>query len=72
MEHCPSTKFVMKAYRPNHRVEFRFYEERRKGGISSIIPPPGHLTRGVIYEMSEEDMAELDVLESVPPGALLS
>ncbi len=68
MEHCPSTKFVLKAYHPNLRVEFRFYSERRKGGISSIIPPTGHLKRGVIYEMSEEDMAEFDVLESVPPG----
>ena len=66
--HCPSAKFIMRATLPNFRVEFRFYSKSRKGGISSVIPYPGKLTRGVIYDVSEEDMQRLDELESVPQG----
>ena len=65
---CPSARFVMRATLPNNRVEFRFYSEKRKGGISSIVPYPSKLTRGVIYEVSEEDMVKLDEVESVPQG----
>jgi gamma-glutamylcyclotransferase len=64
--HCPNAEFVMRATLPNFRVEFRFYSESRNGGISSIVPYPSKLTRGVIYEVSEEDMQRLDELESVP------
>jgi len=66
--HCPSVRFIMKAYLPNYRVAFPFYSKRRKGGISSIIEDPGKLVRGVIYEISEEEMMKLDEIESVPQG----
>ncbi len=66
--HCPSARFVMRALLPNYRVEFRFYSERRQGGISSIVFHPGGLTRGVIYDVPEEEMLTLDVVESVPQG----
>lgn len=67
-KYCPSAKYVMKATLPNNRVEFRHYSESRKGGISSIVPYPSKLTRGVIYEVSEEEMTKLDEVESVPQG----
>lgn len=66
--HCPSARFVMKAYLPNFRVEFRYYSKKRQGGISSIISHPGSLVRGVIYEVPPEEMLDLDELESVPQG----
>jgi hypothetical protein len=58
----------MKAILPNFRVEFRFYSQRRKGGISSIIPSPGNLVRGAIYDVPENEMIKLDEVESVPQG----
>ncbi len=67
---CPSASFVMKAYLPNFRVEFRFYSERR-GGISTIVAYPGALTRGGIYEVPEEEMAVLDEVEGVPRASML-
>ena len=67
-EYCPSTEYVMKAYLPNYRVEFRFYSERRKGGISTIMSHPGFMTLGIIYDISDEDMVKLDEMESVPQG----
>ncbi len=68
MSHCPSVRFLMRACLPNYRVEFRFYSQRRQGGISSIVFHPGSLTRGVIYDVPEEEMLALDVVESVPQG----
>lgn len=67
-EHCPSAKFVMKAYLPNYEVQFRFWSKRRNAGISTIIPLPGELVHGVIYDISESDITTLDELESVPEG----
>lgn len=67
-KYCPSARYVMRATLPNNRVEFRFYSEKRKGGISSIVPYPSKLTRGVIYDVSGEDMVKLDEVESVPQG----
>jgi gamma-glutamylcyclotransferase (GGCT)/AIG2-like uncharacterized protein YtfP len=65
---CSSATFVMKAQLPNFQVEFRHYSEKRQGGISSIIEAPGQMVQGVIYEVPEEELVALDILESVPQG----
>jgi gamma-glutamylcyclotransferase (GGCT)/AIG2-like uncharacterized protein YtfP len=67
-EYCPSAVFVMKADLPNFEVQFRHYSENRQGGISSIIEAPGELVQGVIYEVPEQEIIDLDILESVPEG----
>ncbi len=67
-EYVPSAEFVMKAYLPNYEVQFRFWSKKRQGGISSIIEKPSHLVHGVIYACDEEELKELDILESVPQG----
>jgi hypothetical protein len=67
-QHCPNVQFVMKASLPNYRVEFRFYSQSRKGGISSIIEAPGEMTYGIIYSMPKKEMEHLDIIESVPQG----
>ena len=66
--YCPSAEFIMRAYLPNYEVQFRFWSERRQGGISTIIEKPGGLVHGVIYDVPEEELLDLDVLESVPQG----
>lgn len=65
-EHCPSAQFVMRAFLPNYRVEFRFFSKRRQGDISSIVFYHGGLVRGVIYEVPLEEMLRLDEVEGVP------
>ena len=67
-QYCPSAKFNMKAYLPNYEIQFRFWSERRNGGISTIIEAPGELVHGVIYEIPENELLELNILESVPQG----
>ena len=53
---------------PNYRIAFPFFSQKRQGGISSIVHAPGELTRGVLYEISDKEIEELDVVESVPQG----
>lgn len=67
-KYCPSTKFVMKAYLPNYEVQFRFWSKKRRGGISSIIEKAGELVHGVIYDITSNELDDLDILESVPQG----
>jgi len=61
-------KYVMKAYLPNNEVQFRFWSKRRNGGISTIIPKYGELVHGILYNVSEEDIAVLDEREGIPQG----
>lgn len=67
-DYTPGATFVMKADLPNYKVEFRHYSENLGGGISSIVETPGSLVKGVIYEIQESELEELDALESVPEG----
>ena len=65
---CPTAVFQMKAELPNFRIAFPFYSQKRQGGISSIIPAPGEIVRGVLYEVTQREMEEKDVAENVPQG----
>lgn len=67
-EFVPSATYLTKAYLPNYEVQFRFWSKKRQGGISTIIEKPGCLVHGVIYECNEDEMKNLDILESVPQG----
>jgi len=67
-QYLPSVKPVMKAYLPNYEVQFRFWSKKRQGGISTIIEKPGGLVHGIIYECNEDELINLDIIESVPQG----
>ena len=67
-QYLPSAKRVMKAYLPNYEVQFRFWSKKRQGGISTIIEKPGGLVHGIIYECNEDELINLDIIESVPQG----
>ncbi len=68
-EYCPSATFVIKADLPNYRIEFRHYSHDMQGGISTIIEAPGELVQGAIFDVSENEIAEMDLLEGVPQGS---
>jgi len=67
-KYLPSAEFVQKAYLPNFEIQFRFWSKKRQGGLSTIMSNPGNLVHGVIYECDEDEMVELDRIESVPQG----
>lgn len=64
----PSARIIKRAMLPNYHIEFRKYSTNLKGGISTIMEAPGEFVEGVIYEVSEVEMAAMDVLEDVPLG----
>jgi hypothetical protein len=70
-QYCPTAVFQMKAELPNFRITFPFFSQKRQGGISSILPAPGELVRGVIYDISEREIQELDIAESVNQGSYI-
>ena len=67
-QHCLTAVFQLRAELPNFRIVFPFYSQKRQGGISSIVHAPGELVRGVIYEINQKEMEDLDIVESVPQG----
>lgn len=67
-EHCPNAAFLMRAYLPNFQIEFRRYSEEFKGGTGSIMEAPGELVNGVIFEINEQEILALDVVEDVTQG----
>ncbi len=64
----PSAKVVKRAMLPNYHIEFRKYSTDLEGGISTIIEAPGEFVEGIIYDVTEEEIAEMDILEDVPLG----
>ena len=67
-EYCPSAKFVMRAWLPNFTLDFLRFSTDMQGGISSLKEAPGELLHGVIYDISEKEILELDILEDIPLG----
>ncbi len=64
----PTAKVVKRATLANYHIEFRKYSTDLEGGISTIIEAPGEFVEGIIYEVAEEEIAEMDILEDVPQG----
>ncbi|MDP6707295.1 MAG: gamma-glutamylcyclotransferase family protein [Alphaproteobacteria bacterium] len=70
-EHCPSASVVMQATLPNFQIEFRRYSQNLAGGISTIMPAPGGLVRGIVFEFPSSELAALDIYEGVDKGFYL-
>ncbi len=64
----PTAKIIKRAMLPNYHIEFRKYSTNLKGGISTIMLAPGEFVEGVIYDVKEEELEAMDVLEKVPEG----
>ncbi len=70
-EYCPSARILMRATLPNFQIEFRRYSEDFVGGISTIMPAPGGLVRGIVFEFPSAELATLDEYEDVDKGHYL-
>jgi len=67
-EHCASARFVTRAYLLNFEVDFTYMSKTRNCGVASVEPAPGKIAKGVVYDVPEEEMEHLDVVEAVPQG----
>ena len=67
-DYCPSAAFIMRAVLPNYHIEFRRFSTDLNGGISTIMEAPGEMVHGILYEIPEAEILELDILEDIPLG----
>jgi gamma-glutamylcyclotransferase (GGCT)/AIG2-like uncharacterized protein YtfP len=62
-ERCPSHHVVGMAALADHRLAFPRNSERWGGGTAGLEHAHGETVWGVVFELSDEDLASLDVVE---------
>ena len=67
-EILPSAEFIQKAYIPNYEIQFNFFSKIQNAGISNIMPAPGKMVHGALFEVPEQELLDLDVKEGVYIG----
>ena len=66
-ERCPGARHIMRAVLPGYRLAFVWQSKRwNGGGVASVLPDPAASVPGLLYEMTEDDVARLHVWEGVP------
>ena len=66
--HCPNAIYKGKAILPNWELQFNFMSLTYKGGVTGIEPATARLVRGVLYEVNNEELLNLDSIEGIPEG----
>ncbi|MFX0198695.1 MAG: gamma-glutamylcyclotransferase family protein [Candidatus Hodarchaeota archaeon] len=67
-QRCPSAKFHSHAVLQGYQITFPLWSEKWGGGVAGIHMKKGKQVEGVVYEVSEGDLEELDKFEGVDKG----
>jgi len=67
-ERCPSARFLCRAKLPSHRLAFTLKSIERGCGVADVLYEEGKDVWGVIYELPEDELRDLDKDESFRPG----
>jgi gamma-glutamylcyclotransferase len=67
-ERCPSAKFVCRAKLPSHRLAFTRMSIIRRCGVADILRDETNDVWGVIYELVESELENLDKDEAFRLG----
>jgi gamma-glutamylcyclotransferase (GGCT)/AIG2-like uncharacterized protein YtfP len=67
-ERCPSAKFVCRAKLQSHRLAFTRMSVIRRCGVADILRDETKEVWGVVYELSEDELENLDKDENFRPG----
>jgi len=67
-ERCPSAKFVCRAKLPSHGLAFTRMSVRRGCGVADILRDETKEVWGVVYELLESELENLDKDEGFQPG----
>lgn len=57
-QRCPTATLIGSAVLPNHKLKFRLHADIEPDVTSDVV--------GVLWEISEDDLVELDALEGYP------
>lgn len=64
--HCPSAKFVAAAKLKDHQLVFDMMARVGGGGVADIRPAKGQAVEGVLWDIAETDLKQLDEYEQCP------
>ena len=64
---CPSARFVCKAKLSDHRLAFTRKSKDRGCGVADVLQAHGHEVWGVVYQIDECDVGQLDKSEGFRP-----
>src|SRR5215475_11842143 len=67
-ERCPSAKFVCRAKLPAHRLAFTLKSVERGCGVADVLRDDATAVWGVVYELPENELKDLDKDESFRLG----
>jgi hypothetical protein len=67
-DRCPSAQFICTATLKDYRLAFTRRSTKRNCGVSDIVAMPDAVVWGVVYEVTEYDLAVLDVKEGYRPS----
>lgn len=65
-ERCPSARLLGAAELRDFKLAFTIYSAKRKCGCADIVGDAGSSLWGLLYELSEYDLHELDRQEGCP------
>lgn len=65
-ERCPNSILIGKAVLKNYRLDFFEYSPRWQGGCADIVPDKNSEVWGLLYDVLESDINELDKFEGSP------
>jgi hypothetical protein len=68
VQRCPSTRFVGVASLSDRRIAFTRSSVNRGCGVADAVKSPGHKLWGLVYELSDADVASLDRSEGYQAG----
>ncbi len=68
-ERCSSAKFVCRGKLPSHRLAFTLRSCSRRCGVADILRDERKEVWGVVYELLENELENLDKDEDFNPGA---
>src|SRR5262249_34161702 len=67
-ERCPLAKFVCRAKLPSHRLAFTLKSVDRGCGVADVLYAEGREVWGVVYELPDTELKDLDKDGSLRPG----
>ena len=67
-ERCPSSRFVGIAALSDHKIAFTRKSVKRGCGVADVVAEDGAQVWGVVYEIADIDVGNLDASEGFRPG----
>ena len=67
-ERCPSARFLGIAELRDHRFAFTRRSKKRGCGVCDVVSDRGKVVWGVVFEIDDVDIGQLDMEEGYQPG----